>query len=42
MTLDKLIRAVLKYMDGRGMLEDMKKAHRPPPGQKQAQKKRKR
>ena len=38
MTLDKLIKAVLKYMDERGMLENMKKPNRRPPGHKPAQK----
>ncbi len=31
MTLDKLIRAVMKYMDERGMLNDMKKKYRTQP-----------
>ena len=34
MTLDRLIKAVMKYMDERGMLEDMKKKYRDPPGKK--------
>lgn len=34
MTIEKLIKAVLKYMDGRGMLETVKKNNSPPAGQK--------
>ena len=33
MTLDRLIKAVLKYMDERGMLETVKKNNRPHAGQ---------
>ena len=41
MTLNKLIRAVMKYMDERGMLNDMKKKYRAPPAGASRRKKKK-